>query len=603
MSSACSNLVPSSSLEIPAHELVQRLGWMQITVQENDREETASFTWPGICYHNYGEFIAHLGKEMSQERKCKIALRQLTGGLECMQNPVAHLLGRPDFDVVELGSGVKPQMDIQEFMLSMPSIVDPARVKGMFLPRHPNYFLDFHRGLDEAIAILTEVTGGSCAPTAGKRLQEAKSVLDATDIFVEMQTDVVTPATDAQKSPSLSVVADAYVDTPSTQETQFNEKEEGNPLEMGAIQDEEMSHSDCDMKIGLLTQPEEEEDMAVNGPKIDDRVIPATSDKPQEEPTSTAPLGDKNEGVHGIDVDPSDSACVDASRNYQDETSRGDSIPEMVKDTASAAQSKSQGNVMKMNSQPSSPTAVSVCESHTFSPTVVSVCDSSGSIENSWSTEVSALSATWEKPEIEPFSDWDTAFQHLKYVGWTQIKSGEIIPPGGDRQGVKGRDFFDEEGAKKLVQRKWGWKGPLEGLKATRTPKKTTGKRAATTPQQSPLSVTPAPGTKRMRRTPPRFSSDGSVEKPTPAKVVHPFFNFRTLMPLLQRSGWLYVTSPNPLKSYCYVLPQRCAKTGVYGVDFFYEEDEVVEYVRNTKGLAKSLKALPTVAPKQKKSS
>jgi hypothetical protein len=593
MSSACSNLVPSSSLVIPAHELVQRLGWMQITVQENDRDETASFPWPSICYHNYGELIAHLGKELSQERKCQIALRQLTGGLECMQNPVAHLLGRPDFDVVELGSGVKPQMDIQDFMLSMPSIVDPVRVKAAFLPRHPNYFLDFHRGLDEAAAILTEVTGASCAPTVGKWLQEAKSVLDATNNAVEIQTEV---ATAPPESPCLSGVKDVYVDTPSTQERQLTEKEDEIPLEMGAIQDEEMAHSDSDMKSDFLTQPEEEEDIEVNDPKIDSHVIQATLMKPQEEIPSM-PLGDKKEGMRGIDVDPSNS--VDASRSYQDETSPPDNTVEMVTDTASAAQSQSKGDVMKIHTQPSSPTSVSVCESQQSSPTVVSLCDSSGSTEIGGSAEVSESCTTWEDPEIEPSSDWDTAFQHLEYVGWTRIISGEIIPPGGNRQGVKGRDFFDEEGAKEFIQRQWGWKGPLEGLKATRTPKKTTGKRAAKTPQQSPFSVTPC--SKRTRRTPPRFSGASGVEKPTPAKKVDPFFNFKTLMPLLQRSGWLYVKSPNPLKSYCYVLPDCCAKTGVWGTDFFYEEDEVVQYVRNTNELAKKLKALQTVAFQNKK--
>ena len=52
-------------------------------------------------------------------------------------------------------------------------------------------------------------------------------------------------------------------------------------------------------------------------------------------------------------------------------------------------------------------------------------------------------------------------------------------------------------------------------------------------------------------------------------------------MPILREDGWTYRNASNKLKQWVYErVGTPGEKGGVYGVDFFYEEDEVMEYCR-----------------------
>lgn len=61
------------------------------------------------------------------------------------------------------------------------------------------------------------------------------------------------------------------------------------------------------------------------------------------------------------------------------------------------------------------------------------------------------------------------------------------------------------------------------------------------------------------------------------------FYNFKDLIGLLRdRLGWNYVKSSNPLKTWVYERANTKGQDGgEYLQDFFYEEDEVIDYCRN----------------------
>ena len=199
------------------------------------------------------------------------------------------------------------------------------------------------------------------------------------------------------------------------------------------------------------------------------------------------------------------------------------------------------------------------------------------------------VSLDWKlEDEIQPTETWESVLEKFDYSGYVRIESGEIIVPNGkapSENGVRGRDYHDEDTFKRIVREKYGWEGPPasppvgectspssssspapSGQHKGKTPKDKKRKNTSTIPQ-----VTTVKRSRRSRGSPANEQKNKNDE----------FWNFKNLVPYLKVLEWKYENARNNLKDWCYVLPGRSQETGKYLEDFFYEENEVVNYVRS----------------------
>jgi hypothetical protein len=242
-------------------------------------------------------------------------------------------------------------------------------------------------------------------------------------------------------------------------------------------------------------------------------------------------------------------------------------------------------------------------------------------------------------PGIEANDTFAEVVNKLSYTfGWDEIefntKTVWVKPgrdPDHDTELVRGRDYFDEKQLKAYLKKHYGWtprsgRRPADGTTRKETPKKKSTLNDDKTPQRSNNKASSSTATDNdndnnntaSSATKKRSSEDAGLVTPSPNPLSRPrrdrrsrtllqygdngtplgtsrkkprrdfefesaaheeFYNFPTLIKKLQeRLGWAYKSGKFNL--YNYVLPGRTGegKGGIRGVDYFVEEEEVIEY-------------------------
>jgi hypothetical protein len=228
---------------------------------------------------------------------------------------------------------------------------------------------------------------------------------------------------------------------------------------------------------------------------------------------------------------------------------------------------------------------------HSSSDTVVT--EESDDCTNKMSSPSSSrgnLVETENQPDlvVEPTDSFDDICHKLQVdLGWEVIIfNGETIwmKPGKDPTRnpnccVRGRDYFDTTGLYDYVQTKYGWNPPTGSLKTTKKGHQITPSTMSSSPSSSSSSTSNS-------KTHARKKSSSSVT-PSPLKKKRQFqsveeekfYTFSKLMPkLCKRLYWGY--RGGVLGGWTYVMPGHRGEKqgGQYKVDYFKQEDEVVEY-------------------------
>ena len=515
-------------------DMVRRLLWVTLTLPVGSDSPT-SYKWPALLYKNYSELIMHLRKEIPEPKLVELALRQCYNP-KVMTVPVARVLGRSSIDVREMDEQCKP--DFSVFSAQLKCAVDP-KVEELRLKDEALY-LDFHRAIDDVVEILSR------AGLSGERKPSA------------FWTERAQSSLHAMKDPS--------------------------PGALAKVHDRDTGKDESDGQVVAATQPEG------IGADVEDEAGVHDSNRSKAERGDTGDYGAIQENNTARDSDPSRDSSTPAEGSQSQI-----SVPNAKGDTGRTASDK-----VMISQVPNGLSSVKLDSGHigtgkdvpltgpqggkdsylydgaigsqaeSFTRKVLMTSPSKSAKRRDPSFHVtpsslvtaSATSLDWQfELKIELAETWDSVKDKLQYAGFTCTECGAFIPPNGKgpgQNGVNGRDFFDQVGMKEMIRKKYGWIGST-AHNEERTPKK----RKADTAMSDRIQERP----KRHSRTPcqsPRKHDE--------------FWNFKNIMPYLRRMGWKYEESKNVLKDWCYVLPGRRQETGTYGVDFFYEENEVVEF-------------------------
>ena len=205
------------------------------------------------------------------------------------------------------------------------------------------------------------------------------------------------------------------------------------------------------------------------------------------------------------------------------------------------------------------------------SATVVSVSDSVTENEE-------CPSPTYTIPEgLNECKTFTEAWCQLCYHGWAVVDSDaeghNYVPPNSRydnpmlcyEDGTPGKDYFNEDTLRKYLEDVHQWKeetAPLD--KAT--------KETEPTKEISPRRRTP-------RRTPGKTSS--ANKRTGVDEDEDEFYQFKSLITFLQKHlHWVYKPAKNTLEQWAYVVGNSKGEDGVRGIDFFHEEQEVIDFCR-----------------------
>jgi len=140
--------------------------------------------------------------------------------------------------------------------------------------------------------------------------------------------------------------------------------------------------------------------------------------------------------------------------------------------------------------------------------------------------------------------------------------------------GTRGKNYFNEEELREYLKRTYQW---IE--KAKRAPR--SSKKAS---RQKPTRKTPTRTTpSRPRKTPSRPTPSRSKRNRTDEK--DEFYSFKILIRFLQdHLDWQYKPAKNRLKQWSYINGHsKEGEDGTYLLDYFHEEDEVIEFCKLNK--------------------
>jgi hypothetical protein len=273
------------------------------------------------------------------------------------------------------------------------------------------------------------------------------------------------------------------------------------------------------------------------------------------------------------------------------------------------------------------------------SATVVSMSDSSDAPST---TEPEEATTPEEEQRLEILKD-DT-FKDIRnkliFAGWEVRKAtGEEllyfpVPNASVETGSRGNDSFDESELRKYLEESYQWTEPVkteeeqlaeaqeEPIKMEDEPAEPRKKRGRTkkpglpnftkepkakkpkvervnTPKQEPARQFTRAGLRNKSG-----NTDGKTEKTPVEKEIDPFYNFTRLISLLHKKmGWKYRFARKMGHSHVYEKPDTLGeKAGTYLEDFFYEEQEVIDYCKKHKYKQKygHLESVPASARKTK---
>ena len=495
-------------------DMVRRLLWVTLTLHGSD--SPSSYKWPAFLYKDYSELISHLRGKIPETKLVELALHQLNNP-KAMNVPVARLLGRSTIVSIEMDEEFKP--DFSVFTARLQCAMDP-KLEDLRLKDEALY-VDFHRGIDDVGEILSRAGLSGEHKPSNCWLRRAQSSLQA--------------------------------------------MKNSSPDALTKVHDCDIGKNESDGQVVAAPQHEGsgtdiEEGAAVQGGSGDYGTIQENNTARDSDPTSdSSTLAEVSQSQISV-FNPKHNLSSSASGKIKiTQENDGSSVEEISKDISAVdpqGAKDSNLNERAVASQAGHTTRNVIVTSpsklgdQSFHVTPISVVKGSGASLD-WQSEL----------KIELNETWDSVKDKLQYAGFTCTECGVFIPPNGKgprQNGVKGRHFYDENDIRKYVRETYGWKGST-ARNEERTPKK----RKSDTAISDRIQERP----KRQTRTPCKTPRNHDE-----------FWNFKNIMPYLRRMGWKYEESKNLLKDWCYVLPERRQESGTYGVDFFYEEEEVVEF-------------------------
>mmetsp|Transcript_42092 Transcript_42092/g.101500 ORF Transcript_42092/g.101500 Transcript_42092/m.101500 type:complete len:1405 (-) Transcript_42092:1631-5845(-) len=150
-----SSLPPQSNSS--EHDVPERLVWHQFQ----------GFWWPGMFYNSLEQFnteiLAELDKRGDKTTKMKLTLHLLNqalaakqGGSSLRQRGIVRYLGRPVFDYQQVNE--EEYQSFFDFMCKyLPNLANPE----LFGQDNYDLYMDYHRGIDQSMAILQKAGGPS----------------------------------------------------------------------------------------------------------------------------------------------------------------------------------------------------------------------------------------------------------------------------------------------------------------------------------------------------------------------------------------------------------------------------------------------------------
>ena len=520
------NVALSSEQEkkLGQNEMFKRLLWVDFSVSP----EGPLLKWPALLFNNYKDVLVRFEKDLPTLRLVDISLHQLKNP-ECMNVPVACLLGHSNYELMEMDKGIVPSFP--EFSLHLQDAMGEEIQKLRF--ENQELYLDFHRGIDKVMDIMSSARA-SCAKLTPTRvwLNRAESTLKNMKY-----PPPSTPTNEPDKE-----IGNNQVETSASPTVNVSQRKENG----GDVDSARAENLDTGSK-------KNSEDLQASPAK--ETLVQSKINAENSEELSTKSETAKEDGRISRET-------------IGTELSKNDSAGKPKTGKCAAAIEEDYAG-----SQPPSPSKVSMPSSNT---------------SGDGATVVSNLSADLQIDDpIEPNETWESVLKKFEFSGFVKIDSGEFVAPNGNapfQNGVKGRDYYDEEGLREMLREKFGWVGP--------PPSPTVGGNSS--PSSNP---SPASSEHHQKETPKKRKAKGSApqaisaskrsRRPREAPANHPkrddddFFYFTNVWQYLENLlGWKYERSRCKLRDWCYVLPGRSEGKGKHMVDFFYEESEVVDYVK-----------------------
>ena len=198
---------------------------------------------------------------------------------------------------------------------------------------------------------------------------------------------------------------------------------------------------------------------------------------------------------------------------------------------------------------------------------------------------------------------WIDVWTKLKAMGWNWKLKKSIIDfvRAYYCEGITGENGFlkkpylTEEELKEHVRTTYGW-----SLARKRSPKKSDKVNAQTNRKRKSDSKKKKEPKRQKKKIPPKQPRTwGAAPKVAKAKEYSPLMklSFHQVWTSLKSKGWTHMRAPNPLHNWYYLKPavqsSKGTVHGIEGVDYFIEENQLLDYVRKNLHLVESPPSSP----------
>ena len=546
------------------------------------------YLWPAILYQDHIEFVHHLYDELTTDEKRHVTLRNM---LHKLQPPkpknIARLLGFQSLTYVEIEA---TDDRAQEFALFLGDALEALSDKNNFETWGDQ--LDYARALDEATAFLAK-EHATLPKSWVQFVQEERMKSSETSNVLGETSSVLMVNEDSTKN-----VAPKGISDERTEQVQPNGPEIVKPNE---------DHS-CPKKDPVNEESRDQQKTLYEPPQ------PSMKRSPPNEPASVAPDASKT----GTDAEGENSESNHlissmeelSSETLQDDTEDkkmlDDSLSQAMKDNLETKRElegiSNESEVLHdwspQSKGPHDSEGLSPINKMSSSATVVSVSEESGISPGHDSVINEKPISNMEDPGILVNDSFDQAAMKLIFVGWNHRKYPDLgefyLKPGASIQNGKiNEDYYDKEGLKDFLKVTYEWCDLSETstpstLPSSSSDNETVRQKDTIKKQREPASISPRHSQRPKRRpSAPEGQDESQTVSLKKSRREHSseesddFYNMAHLWPLLKRLGWHWEPSRNRLRNYCYVRPGRSQLEGNHHlVDFFYEEEEVVDYCR-----------------------
>ena len=221
----------------PNINVMERLSWVLYQ---------GHYWWPSIVYQDYHEFFSHSQGEMDEKAKAQVSLEFLNASVQQQGNNigslrVARLLGRPSFEFVFMPDQEdSSRPTCRQFHTSLATIVSSQACKPTRIPQ--DLYLDFHRGLDHASALLySGLSGNTLHSYSGANwLSKAEQLVGdgknrGLSVVKQRRDRLVQPVDFSPAGDSIAAVSlsDSYVSASGNAETTLSvQRETSNSVEI-----------------------------------------------------------------------------------------------------------------------------------------------------------------------------------------------------------------------------------------------------------------------------------------------------------------------------------------------------------------------------------